>query len=394
MCGSIGGDYCVYVSAGRVANADGFAAVYNLDLLKQAESLILQLPPGPSGVAVPPFLYLPVFVVPFQVFALVQPGIGYWIWTVANVALLLLYLRFFLRRMQLPPAPARLVAMLFISLPLFMNVFTGQIDVWLAVCVGEFMRAMVDRRPYRAGLWLGGLVLKPQILLLITAVLLVQRAWRLLAGVASCGAVLSFISLLLVGPSGFLGMLSGWLTTVGGTANIWVDGMMNWRMLGFHLANISNSWIGWGFTGAGMLATLVIMLFVWRRPLDPDSPSFAVATVGMLAAAAMLAWHAHIHLAVMLIPPLVYAYQRNLLPQRIWDYWVFLPAVLYMAMVFIPESLIALGVPSAAVTPVIYFVIGAGEFSANLVLFCWAVRTSTQRPGALPNVALGGSPSH
>ena len=78
--------------------------------------------------------------------------------------------------------------MLLISLPVFLNLFTGQVNVWLVVCVGEFMRASISGREFRSGLWLGGLLLKPQALLLLAAGLLMRRRARILAGTCSRGA--------------------------------------------------------------------------------------------------------------------------------------------------------------------------------------------------------------
>ncbi len=379
MCSQIGVDFCEYLSAGRVANSHGYAAVYDLSLLQQAQQAIIPPAPGSAPIAVLPFLYLPVFVLPFQLLVLLSPIAGFWIWAILNAALLVFYARWFLRRMALPPASARLMLLIFLSLPVFMNLFLGQLNLLLMVCVGESMVASSQRRFFRAGLCLGGLVLKPQLLILVGLVLLIQRAWRVLAGAVVTCAALGLVSTALVGISGLSSMLAGWLGTAGGQANVWVQGMMNWRMVGTDLARWIGSWAGWTVAGAGMLATLAIMLLAWRRRLEPNGPVFPAAMAGILAACTTLAWHSHIHIAVVLVPPLLVLCQARLLPARVMNYWVFTPALIFVTMVFVPETLIALHLVSTGIEPLIYFILGASELSASLYLFAWAVRfTQTQ----------------
>ncbi len=378
MCGQIGVDYCDYSSAGRVANIYGYARIYDLQLLEQAEKSILPATADPSRTAVVPFPYLPVFVLPFQVLSLITPEIGFWIWTTINVTVFFLYLRFFTRSLNQRSPPTRLMLMIFASLPVYLNIFSGQVAVWLTICVGEFMRALFSDKPFRAGLWLGGLLLKPQLLILIGLVLLLQRSIRILAGLAVSSSGFMMASFLLVGPEGLIQMLKLWLVYANGRASIWLEAMMNWRMLGFHLSTILNPWVGWAIAGAGMLATLIIALYVWRRPFNLRSSSFPIALLGILAASATIAWHSHIHTAMILIPPMIYLYQTKILPQKALDYWVFLPALLFFIIVFVPEAMAKLDVFSDDLGRFIYFFIGASEYAVNFYLFWWAVGASRQ----------------
>jgi hypothetical protein len=266
--------------------------------------------------------------------------------------------------------------MIFACLPVYMNVLNGQVNIGLVICVGEFMVAFFSDHSFRAGLWLAGLLLKPQMLILIGLFLLLRRSWQILAGLAVSSSVFGIVSFLMIGLAGFGQLLKLFLGVVNAQAGVWEEGMMNWRMLGVHLSNITNPWIGLAFAGAGMLATLIVALYEWRRPLNPALQSFPVALLGILAATVLVTWHAHIHEAVILIPPLVYLYQKKVLPQKVLDYWVFLPAFLFLIMVFVPETTAQLGIFSGDIRPFVYFVIGAGEFSVNFYLFWWAVRTS------------------
>jgi hypothetical protein len=378
ICGQMGVDYCDYWSAGRVANLYGYVRVYDVQTLEQIQKSILPAAADPSQIAVVPFPYLPVFLLPFQLLSLLSPEIGFWIWNAINITVFFLYIQSFSRRLNQQPAPARLMLLLFASLPVYLDIFSGQVAVWLAVCVGEFMLALVTNKPFRAGLWLGGLLLKPQLLVVIGLALLIQRAIRILAGLAVSSSLLLAASLLLSGTVGLVQMLKLWLTYGNGTASIWLEGMMNWRMLGFHVSALTNSWIGWGITAIGMLGTLVITLYVWRRPLNLRSPAPGIALLGILAASAIVAWHSHIHTAMILIPPIIYLYQAKILPHKALNYWVFLPATLYLVIAFIPEALMKLNISSDAIGRFIYFFIGASEFGVTFYLFWWAAGATRQ----------------
>jgi hypothetical protein len=318
--------------------------------------------------------YLPIFVVPFQLLSLLPPATGYWIWTAVNLAAFALYLRHFTRRMGGQSASVRLLLLVLASLPVFLNLFAGQVAVWLAICAGEFLLALSAGKPFRAGLWLGGLLLKPHLLVLIGLVLLLQRSFRTLAGLAVTSSALLAACLLLSGPGAVLRMLDLWLVqgTGSGYSGVWLEGQMNWRMLAFHLSAFADARLGTAIVVVGMLATLVITLYVWRRPLDLGGSSPAIAVLGIMAATALLAWHSHINTAMLLIPPIIYLAQAKILPSRALAWWVFLPASLFVGVTFMPQVLGRLNLFSDAAARLIYFFIGGAEFAVTLYLFWWS----------------------
>jgi Glycosyltransferase family 87 len=376
MCGQLGVDYCDYWSAGRVANLHGYAEVYDLQTLGAMQKSILPASAGSLQVVVIPFPYLPVFVLPFQLLSLLSPQVGFWIWTAAGVAAFALYLRRFSRALEQPSPPPRLMLMILVSLPVYMSIFAGQVVVWLAICLGEFTLALVRGRPFRAGLWLGALLLKPQVLVLILLVLLVQRAARIIAGLAVSSSLQLAACLLLGGSDALTQMSRLWLLYANGQARIWVEGMMNWRMLGFHLSTFSNPSLGVGIAGLGMLVTLIMTLSTWRRPFELRPSPVAIAVLGVFAASATVAWHSHIHSAVILIPSLLYLYQARILPQKAFNYWVFLPSFFFVAVAFLPAAFTKLNLSLGHFGSSIYLFIGASEFGVTFYLFWWAMQAS------------------
>lgn len=375
-CGQIGVDFCDYWSAGKVASLHGYRSIYDPQLLRETERSILPQTADPEQFLVVPFLYLPVFILPFQLLSLLPPGAAFWIWTAFNQAGLLLYVLFFARRLLGHTPPVRLTLMVFAAMPVFLNVFAGQVGVWMAICIGEFMRALRDRRPVRAGLWLAGLLIKPQVLIILILVFVLHRAFRLLAGFSLGSIIVGAASLALVGPFGLFEVLRLWTTYGEGPAPIWVEGMMNWRMLGFHLAALTSPLLGYGIAVVGMCMTLAVAIYVWRQPLDYRSPQFPLALIGILAATTTSAWHSHIHTAMILIAPLIYAERTGILPRKVLNIWVFLPALLFVLVVFAPSALVRLNVDPGDGGRSVYFFLGAGEFAVNLYLLRWAVSTA------------------
>ncbi len=377
MCGQIGMDYCDYVGAGAVANHYGYVKIYDLGLLDQAEKRLLPPTADPGTIPVNIFPYLPVFVIPFQALALISPEISFWIWTVVKIAAMIFYLRFFARALDLQSVYPRLLLLVFACLPVFQNIFSGQVDVWLMICVGEFLRALVGRHPLRAGIWLGGLLLKPQVLIIIGLILLLQRAARVLAGFAISALGLTVASFALIGPSGTGDLMGLWLLYLRGHPSNLVEGMMNWRMLGMQAETFAGPGIGYATVVAGIIGTLLVCFLAWgRRLIAVSSPAFVRPLLGILAATTLVAWHAHIFTAMILIPPMLYLYAKRILPGKIFAYWALIPATLYFISAFVPEVLQRLSLHVDHIATAIYVVLGTAQFAVNSYLLWWSSRSS------------------
>ena len=139
--------------------------------------------------------------------------------------------------------------------------FWGQIGLILVVAVGEFLRAVMQSRPYRAGFWLGMLLIKPQILTLLPFVLLLQRQWKTLIAFGCTASLLGGISLAMLNPNGigrYLALSEKVLKPYPTTAAV---AMLNWRMLGENFSLWGMSGLGWGLTLLGSLVTLSFLTY-------------------------------------------------------------------------------------------------------------------------------------
>lgn len=380
MCGHVGVDYCNNIwSIGHIANTMGYAKIYDIDLIARVERSIFPANVDPSLFIVTPPPYLAIFVPPFQLFALLSPTAGYLLWTALNLAVMIVYLLFFGRSLSGQAPEVRLLMITGVSLPLFFNVFYGNVNVWLLICTGEFMRAFMSDKPIRSGLWLGGLMLKPPLLLMIGFFLLMSRAFRVLAGAAAASGLLAGLSLLLVGPQAFAKMIGIWLRSAAGQPSDGVESMMNWRMLGVDLSHFTGQWLAWTVAALGILLTLVFTVRALRPGLQRSTQSFSLTTLAILTASSALAWHSHVHTALVLLPPIVLLYQRKILPQPVLDTWVLLPASIFV-LVLIPQHLMRVGLLPESAQYLVYLMRGGGALAANIYLLWWAVRTSHREP--------------
>ena len=172
-------DYCGYYSAGVVMNNGKIADVYDLQILEEYQFKVFQEANSPEPRSeIIAMLYLPVFLIPFRLLALLNLSVSVIVWLVINFSILTAYLFFFAEKVSGKSLPLQIYFLILASLPVFRNFYDGQINVWLLICIGEFLRASLSKRPWVAGLWLGGLLVKPQLLILVLPFLLIQKRFK------------------------------------------------------------------------------------------------------------------------------------------------------------------------------------------------------------------------
>jgi len=300
--------------------------------------------------------------------------VGYLVWTAANLLILIAYLRFFGARVMGTTWRKRLLVLMLMAYPVFLNFLYGQVNIWLTIFVGEFMRAAMGGRPFRSGLWLAGLLIKPQYLALVVIMLLMQKSIRALAGLAMMSAVLLGISYALLGGAGVLSLVKLWLGFAGGLPATGPNVMMNWRAVGLYLVTILDPAVAWALTALAMLLTAVLGLYSWRRRIEANSPLFAVALLGTLAATAGFAWHSHVSSAAILICPLLLLVHRApRLPRYALEAWVLAPPALHLAAIILADAA-GSGVVSGTVPALANLLSAIGPFAFNLYFLIWATR--------------------
>lgn len=368
-------DYVAFYTAGDIANEGKFADFYNLETLKARETELLLSLDGQvePDFVVNPIQYLPVFILPFSLLARLDFPLSLWVWQVLNLVGLVGYLWFFTGKAS-GKTPSHQVVLLFLaSLPVLLNFHYGQVNVWLLICVGEFLRAAQDQKPYAAGLWLGGLLIKPHLLILLLPFLLIQKRFKEIVGFGLSALAVMGLSFILVGADGFIALKDVMFEAAQGGVSSGYEYMMNWRMVSHYVELFSSPLVGKVVLIALMTITAGLPLVIFRKKIAADSSHFAIAVLGVLAATTAVTYHIHVHTAMILIPVLLYLLIRGEIgPKWVWG-WSMAPTLLYFAQYILAVLLLQGILPkSLAVLGQISF--GMGMLVVNMMLLGWVLR--------------------
>jgi hypothetical protein len=307
----VGGDFLAFWSSGKIADLYGYSQIYNLDFAKEIQYQAVSYLKIPFESFEPiPVPYFAFSIIPFQFLSRINVIPCYWIWTIANFCLLAGYLFFFLRKLTGQKRITRKQATLLISLmliyPVFVNFVVGQVEVFPVICCGEFIRHSLQKRPLLAGVWLGGLLIKPQILILVIPALLLMKNWKVFTGFLVSAISLMLLSVMLTGVNNLRNLILLWSTYVPSNSSNSPFAMANWRMLAENINNWTGSSFGWIPAGAGMLFTLIIWVLLSKNKFNFGSGKWISNFMALLVASCAFTWHSHIHMGMVIIPFLIY----------------------------------------------------------------------------------------
>lgn len=328
-------DYLCFWSAGKVADQYGYSKVYDLEILFDVQVKEINAVEIFDDINVCPVPYPSVFIIPFQLLSKLDLVTSSWLWVTLNWLILIIYMVYFIYQVSSSSPSWGLilpVLALIISYPTISNFVWGQMEVLLLICAGEFIRNSVKKRAFAAGLWIGVLMIKPQLLILIIPALFILRNPNVLKGAFTSGLILFLISFMLSGEKGITSMFELWVGYYPGMAP---ELMMNWRMVGLSLQSFLPNTGSWIITACGMAGTLVLCWFMIKSRPDFGSDIWILTMMGIFAAACVFTWHSHIHMAMILIPFLVFGIVKKIIPNYLSDYWIFLPPIIMSLFLFI-----------------------------------------------------------
>lgn len=366
-----GVDYLAFWSAGKVADDKGYAEIYDLENLRSARTQVLETrgileKGGESNISPFPAPIFSFFVLPFQVLSRVNPKQSYWIWTSINLAVLIGYLIFFLQK-TLPTnsplsSPKRMLLLILLSFPMILSLTEGQVEVFLVVCMGEFIRYALIKKPLPSGLWLGGLLLKPQLLIIIIPILMIQRNWKVLMGFFASSGVIIGGSLILSGCKGMKSLIDLWFKFSAGIASNSPERMINWRMIAVNL----NSSLGWVIAILGMGLTILAVYFLVKKNYVYGTSHWVLIMLGIFSATLALTWHSHYHMAVVLIPFLIYCSLSQMLTKKVVLFWAIVTPVILIAITII--ALFVFFLTKMKINDFGAMLLGSSGFLSNLVI--------------------------
>lgn len=354
----IGGDFGIYQSIARATLAEGPQAMYDMDLVALYErDLMAYYGPAAGGLNLGPCPYPAIYTLPFMALTVLSPPAGYLVWTLLNLGLACAVARGTSARSRL--GCWGLAASCVLSFPVVMALALGQVTM---VFLYGFYRAyedLIDGRDFRAGLWCGTFYLKPQYLVFLILVFLMKWRWRALGGLFVTGLFVLVGSLAVVGPDGLrahyqtLKEMSGFRDVPPMIGPWW---MTNWRgLLACLLPESVADSTGRRLTIGLSLATVGLLLLVWRGPWAPQREHFPVAMLATVIIMMMASYHNHSHsVALLIVPGMAVAAQggkRRLLSALLLG-GLYGPPVLYFAtaqMIIVCWLIIALMLAMLAV---------------------------------------------
>ncbi|MCX8068090.1 MAG: glycosyltransferase 87 family protein [Anaerolineae bacterium] len=349
----IGVDFRVFFASAQIAWEEGFPKVYDLSTQEVVQQTLVA-PYTSSRVGTLWFFYPPPFLLPFL--PLVPLGIarGFLVWLLVNLLLFIGYLNRFLQATEGSERPLRsahlasgpnerllLISLALLSFPSFTNLLCGQVNVWLMVCVGEFQRNW-GRNPFRSGLWMGGLLIKPQVLLLILPFLILSGEWKVLSGFSVVLVAIGVLSFMLLGPKGMEVWVTQFISHTGNEPSLHPQLMINFRMVGellsIWLPEIAPELSAGLSIGVALLA-LLYAIRVNKRASEQREEMLLL----LLAATTIVSWHMHAHTALILLPPLLYHVLTGQISTRFFTLWTLLPPAVYFLCAAAISVLIGLG---------------------------------------------------
>jgi hypothetical protein len=309
---ALGPDYGLYVSQALVLQEGTPVQIYDRTAIdRHYKTLLTNYAHDPSyrpgttdlwGTHVP---YPPVFAWTMQMFARLPAMYGFIVWTALN---LLVVLVLGVRIAHLCPQWDRptIILLLFGSYPVVVTLLVGQFQIIVAWALAECFLALRTGKDWRAGLWLGVLLLKPHYGILVGLLLLWKQRWRAVLGVATAGLVLLGVSVAAVG----LPTLMAYPQSFSVMAQFRGDDpyvMINWRSLLLEIRpGISDR--------SGVLLSVVLGLLtvtctglMWRGPWLPRSSAFPFQFSLLILATLLVNYHSHPYGAVLLMLPLAFA---------------------------------------------------------------------------------------
>jgi len=365
-----GSDVLAFWSAGKIADTEGYDHVYTLESLRKTQNAVLvELGFSPEGASVIPAPLPALFLIPFQYLSRLSPVAAYWVCVFVSLVGSALYLWFFIKQMKSQTPASISSGMLFllmlVSFPVFLNLFSGQVEIVHLICCGEMIRNADKKKPFLAGLWLGGFLIKPQVLILIIPGLILLKNWKVLYGFIVSSLAIVGVSLALTGMEGMISMANLWLKYVPGIATNAPEIMMNWRMIGIRLGEWTNSSAGWIIAIIGMVVTVLLAFLLTKSQPVFGSEKWFLIIFAIFAATCTVTWHSHVHMAMVLVPFIAYLKYSGLLKDRLLYSWVFIPPLLMIVTIIVEVLLQMVSIPP--IHKMNSFINGLCEFIFNLI---------------------------
>ncbi len=217
----------------------------------------------------------------------------------------------------------------------FMNLAGGQNGAFSLLLLTACVLLQFRARDFEAGLVLGFLLFKPQLVITMAALWLIKRRWQALAGVSIVGGALALACFLFMPTASYdFANLSGKLHTLAHQGSYPVWKQCSWY--GFFTLAMHPQWpvLLRVLTALSCLLTFAVLLRAWRHPWDPNSESFKLQMAAVIVASLLISPHLYVYdLTILVLPGMLLAGHAVRSGERsLWSSTLVWPVMLFFAL--------------------------------------------------------------
>jgi hypothetical protein len=279
-------DFLAFYAAGRIVSEFGPSKLYDLEIQREIHRRI-----EPLTDRRPLWAYLnpPFVALLLSPLALLSYQSAYRLLLAINltlfVAAISIATRGYSKEMRLACLLGGLATM-----PAYYAFYNGQLVCLLLLLFALLFRDLADGRDRRAGIWLGLLLIKPQLLIVPVLLLIWKRRFRTLLVAGAVDLLLGLVSFAMIGGAGTIDYSRIAVMSATGDSSLafFPQTMHNWR--GFFLrADIGG--LAAPASAAASLLTILALLWIWRGEWNPNPGQL----IALIFATLLISPHCHDH---------------------------------------------------------------------------------------------------
>jgi hypothetical protein len=294
-------DFVLYYSGAKIVNDGKGAHLFDLEVQRNYQRNF----GGGYRDWDLPFNHPPYELLPLLPLANFSFPVAHAFWTAISILLLAIALvRLF---PFLEASHRRLFALMALAFfPTITALKMGQDSLITTLLLAETFVSLKHNRYAIAGGLLALGLYKPQFVLPLLGILLMQRRWASVLGFLSVGLLLGAISLAMVGGDGLMGLVTLWLPMIDRGHVVWPELMTNLRGLIYmvlhpaELAEATNV-----LTLVFSVATYVTALQLWPRKAEEKDELFDLRFAAAVVMTALVSFHSYSYDGTLLVIPLV-----------------------------------------------------------------------------------------
>jgi len=335
----IGIDFRLWYSTGSIIRLHGISSIYDSSLQSFYQRELYEGFSISNYASMPfwplPLTYLPIFTLPMYFLSFFTPVFGFVIWITQNLIIGYLYLLTWIKRAEIVLSRYKVLVVL-ISLPFLLNIILTNVNLILLILVGELVIGLKNGKEELTGIFLAGLLLKPQNLILVIPGLIYLRKWKVLKGFVIASAIILLISVVLVGKNGIIGLVDtiiNWPDQLGDSGMTLIAFSANMKKF---LPDILVKVITIFF-----YVILIVNLgkvWVWNKKANDDQ-HFVIFFYITLLTTFSLSPHGNVHMAMMIIPLGLYLYSLGIVKSIAAFLWIYIPLFLFLIIGMISVGL-------------------------------------------------------